>query len=182
MAFPVRRRVASSSVAGSCNHNEHAVRDSDEWNSQYSSITIRPRLDGDQFSHPAYLATLNSMSENAFDVVRDHQTITLSSNAKLQPPVLGKADSEATLFDSSPPALNEKPWSLSRSQTLLSVKRSYHPDQQAFGRRGPKWTTFKWCLFWSASSVFVYGTAAMVCALLTWFRSTSRCLSFPSQD
>jgi hypothetical protein len=176
MAFPVRRRVASTSVTGG--HSEHAARDSSEWISQYSSIALTPRLDGDQFSRPTaampYLVTLNSMSENALDPAGYHPTSTLS-NAKLQPPVLVKTDSEATLFDSdsSPPALKEHPWPLSRCQTLLSAQRSYDSDQQVFRRWARKWTTFKWCLVWSAASVFVYGTATMVCALLTWFKSTS---------
>ena len=161
MAFPVRRRVASSSVAGGYNqHNEPAARDSSEWNSQYSSITLTPRLDGDQFSN---------MSK---DLAGYHPTSMLS-NAKLKTPVLAKTDSEATLFDSSPPAPKEHPWSLSRGPTLLSAQRSYDSNQQVFRRRARKWTTFKWCLVWSAASVFVYGTATMVCALLTWFKSTS---------
>lgn len=171
MAVPIRRRVASSSIAGGCNqHNEHGARDSSEWNSHYSPIALTPRLDGDHFSRPTAampsLVTLNSMSENAFDLAGYHPTRTLS-NAKLQPPVLVKTDSEATLFDSSPPALKEHPWSLSRCQTLLSAQGSY-----GSGRQAQKWTTFKWCLVWSAASVFVYGTATMICALLTWFKST----------
>ena len=183
MAFPVRRRVTNASVAGG-----YAARDSSEWNSQYSSIALTPRLDGDQFSQPTaampYSITLNSMSENEFDLAGYHPTSTLS-NPKLQPPVLVKTNSEATLFDSdesSPPALKGQPWPLSRCQTLLSAQRPCDSDQQVFRRRARKWTTFKWCLVWSAASVFMYGTATMVCALLTWFKSTSWCLSCPSQD
>ncbi|KAJ7505805.1 tetraspanin Tsp2 family [Mycena galericulata] len=33
------------------------------------------------------------------------------------------------------------------------------------------WTGFKWCLLLSVCTVFVYGTAALVCALMTWFRT-----------
>ncbi|PFH54034.1 hypothetical protein AMATHDRAFT_136172 [Amanita thiersii Skay4041] len=33
------------------------------------------------------------------------------------------------------------------------------------------WTTFKKCLVTSILTVFVYGTASLVCALLTWFRT-----------
>ncbi|KAJ6455072.1 tetraspanin Tsp2 family [Mycena vitilis] len=32
------------------------------------------------------------------------------------------------------------------------------------------WTGFKWCLLFSVCTVFVYGAAALVCALMTWFR------------
>jgi hypothetical protein len=34
-----------------------------------------------------------------------------------------------------------------------------------------RWTNFKWCLLFSVLSVFVYGTAGLVCAFMTWFRS-----------
>ncbi|KAJ7626635.1 tetraspanin Tsp2 family [Mycena polygramma] len=32
------------------------------------------------------------------------------------------------------------------------------------------WTVFKWCLLLSVCTVFAYGAAALVCALMTWFR------------
>ncbi|KAK7454629.1 hypothetical protein VKT23_011382 [Stygiomarasmius scandens] len=34
-----------------------------------------------------------------------------------------------------------------------------------------KWTGFKWCLLASVITIFCYGTAAMVCAILTWYRA-----------
>ncbi|KAI0763550.1 hypothetical protein BD413DRAFT_606549 [Trametes elegans] len=34
-----------------------------------------------------------------------------------------------------------------------------------------KWTLHKWCLVLSVCTVLVYGTAGLVCALLTWFRA-----------
>lgn len=34
-----------------------------------------------------------------------------------------------------------------------------------------RWTTFKWCLVLSVSTVFVYGAAGLACAIMTWFRS-----------
>ncbi|KAJ7162934.1 tetraspanin Tsp2 family [Mycena filopes] len=33
------------------------------------------------------------------------------------------------------------------------------------------WTGFKWCLLLSVCTVFTYGAAALVCALMTWFRT-----------
>jgi hypothetical protein len=33
------------------------------------------------------------------------------------------------------------------------------------------WTGFKWCLLLSVCTVFAYGGAALLCALMTWFRS-----------
>lgn len=39
--------------------------------------------------------------------------------------------------------------------------------------RVDRWTVYKWCLFFSICSIFVYGTAGLVCALLTWFKSES---------
>ena len=33
-----------------------------------------------------------------------------------------------------------------------------------------RWTTFKWCLFFSVCTVFVCGIAGLACAILTWFR------------
>lgn len=36
-----------------------------------------------------------------------------------------------------------------------------------------RWTGFKWCLMISVVSVLCYGSAAMICAILTCFRSTS---------
>ncbi|KAJ7062305.1 hypothetical protein C8F01DRAFT_986808, partial [Mycena amicta] len=33
------------------------------------------------------------------------------------------------------------------------------------------WTGFKWCLLLSVSSVFIYGGAALIAALMTWFRT-----------
>ena len=156
MAYPVRRRVASSSVAG-CN-----PQDNNPQESQYSSITLTPRLDGNQFSR------------------LDLKVASLSAtrgNAELQLPVLGRADSEATLVDSSPSTLRGVPWSLSRCQSLSSVD-----NPRAFERQGLQWTTFKWCLVWSTISVFVYGTTTMICALLTWFRSKTPNVSCPSRD
>ncbi|KAJ7644634.1 tetraspanin Tsp2 family [Roridomyces roridus] len=59
--------------------------------------------------------------------------------------------------------------------------RTYTADEAREGLledgRGPAkdvvepWTTFKWCLLLSVSTVFVYGSAALVCALMTWFRT-----------
>lgn len=39
-----------------------------------------------------------------------------------------------------------------------------------------RWTLHKWCLVLSVCTVFVYGTAGLICAILTWFRGSS----FPS--
>ncbi|KAF5367321.1 hypothetical protein D9757_010091 [Collybiopsis confluens] len=36
-----------------------------------------------------------------------------------------------------------------------------------------KWTWFKWCLVVSVTSALCYGSSAMVCAILTWFKSES---------
>ncbi|KAJ7904853.1 hypothetical protein B0H13DRAFT_2233876 [Mycena leptocephala] len=33
------------------------------------------------------------------------------------------------------------------------------------------WTGFKWCLLLSVCTVFAYGGAALLCALMTWFRT-----------
>ncbi|KAJ7068986.1 tetraspanin Tsp2 family [Mycena belliarum] len=33
------------------------------------------------------------------------------------------------------------------------------------------WTGFKWCLLFSVCTVVAYGTAGLVCALMTWFRT-----------
>ncbi|KAJ7196111.1 hypothetical protein GGX14DRAFT_376445 [Mycena pura] len=33
------------------------------------------------------------------------------------------------------------------------------------------WTAFKWCLLFSVCTVFTYGGAALICALMTWFRT-----------
>ncbi|KAI0770672.1 hypothetical protein C8Q74DRAFT_1333987 [Fomes fomentarius] len=37
--------------------------------------------------------------------------------------------------------------------------------------RVDRWTLHKWCLVLSVCTVFVYGTAGFVCAVLTWFRA-----------
>ncbi|KAH9947470.1 hypothetical protein B0H21DRAFT_854140 [Amylocystis lapponica] len=34
-----------------------------------------------------------------------------------------------------------------------------------------RWTPHKWCLLLSVCTVFVYGTAGLVCAILTWYRT-----------
>ncbi|KAF8158418.1 hypothetical protein B0H34DRAFT_782914 [Crassisporium funariophilum] len=34
-----------------------------------------------------------------------------------------------------------------------------------------RWTVFKWCLLFSITTVFAYGTAGLMCALMTWFRT-----------
>ncbi|KAI0365335.1 hypothetical protein BV20DRAFT_954425 [Pilatotrama ljubarskyi] len=34
-----------------------------------------------------------------------------------------------------------------------------------------RWTLHKWCLVLSVSTVFVYGAAGLICAILTWFRA-----------
>ncbi|KAJ7046466.1 tetraspanin Tsp2 family [Mycena alexandri] len=39
------------------------------------------------------------------------------------------------------------------------------------GMDSEPWTGFKWCLLLSVWTVFVYGAAALVCALMTWFRT-----------
>ena len=36
-----------------------------------------------------------------------------------------------------------------------------------------RWTAFKWCLLLSATTVFAYGATALICALMTWFKSQS---------
>ena len=36
-----------------------------------------------------------------------------------------------------------------------------------------RWTAHKWCLVLSVCTVFVYGAAGLVCAVLTWFRGVS---------
>jgi hypothetical protein len=36
-----------------------------------------------------------------------------------------------------------------------------------------RWSTHKWCLLISVSTIFVYGAAGLACAILTWFRSKS---------
>ncbi|KAI9066027.1 hypothetical protein FKP32DRAFT_1566765 [Trametes sanguinea] len=37
--------------------------------------------------------------------------------------------------------------------------------------RVDRWTLHKWCLVLSVCTVFVYGTAGLICAILTWFRA-----------
>ncbi|KAJ7201762.1 tetraspanin Tsp2 family [Mycena rebaudengoi] len=45
-------------------------------------------------------------------------------------------------------------------------------DGRGLGMGSTKpWTGFKWCLFFSVCTVFAYGTAGLVCALMTWFRT-----------
>ncbi|KAJ7726517.1 tetraspanin Tsp2 family [Mycena metata] len=39
------------------------------------------------------------------------------------------------------------------------------------GMDSEPWTGFKWCLLLSVCTVFIYGAAALVCALMTWFRT-----------
>lgn len=34
-----------------------------------------------------------------------------------------------------------------------------------------RWTSFKWCLLFSVMTVFTYGTAGLIYALMTWFNS-----------
>jgi hypothetical protein len=44
-------------------------------------------------------------------------------------------------------------------------------DGQGLGmEKVDKWTSFKWCLLLSVTSVFLYGGGGMVAAILTWFR------------
>lgn len=38
--------------------------------------------------------------------------------------------------------------------------------------RVDRWTAHKWCLFVSVCTLFVYGMAGLICAVLTWFKST----------
>lgn len=35
-----------------------------------------------------------------------------------------------------------------------------------------RWSVHKWCLLLSVSTLLVYGLAGLICAVLTWFRST----------
>jgi hypothetical protein len=39
--------------------------------------------------------------------------------------------------------------------------------------RVDRWTSFKWCLLISMTTVFAYGAAGLVCAIVTWFRGES---------
>jgi hypothetical protein len=39
--------------------------------------------------------------------------------------------------------------------------------------RVERWTSFKWCLLISMTTVFAYGAAGLVCAIVTWFRGES---------
>jgi hypothetical protein len=44
-------------------------------------------------------------------------------------------------------------------------------DGQGLGmEKVDKWTSFKWCLLISVTSVFIYGGGGMAAAILTWFR------------
>lgn len=38
-----------------------------------------------------------------------------------------------------------------------------------------RWSVHKWCLLLSVSTLLVYGLAGLICAVLTWFRSTWTC-------
>ncbi|TDL19743.1 hypothetical protein BD410DRAFT_830183 [Rickenella mellea] len=71
-----------------------------------------------------------------------------------------------------------------RGRRKVSVNPNNHNDSlyaNLEGGAGPgiglgfeavgHWTTFKWLLVISVSSVFVYGTAALVFALLTWYQT-----------
>jgi hypothetical protein len=39
--------------------------------------------------------------------------------------------------------------------------------------RPERWTKHKWCLFFSVCTMYAYGGAGLVCAILTWFRGKS---------
>ncbi|KAJ6584433.1 hypothetical protein B0H19DRAFT_925797 [Mycena capillaripes] len=52
----------------------------------------------------------------------------------------------------------------STSFDLLEDGRGFAMDTEEL------WTVSKWCLLLSVCMVFVYGAAALVCALMTWFR------------
>lgn len=45
-----------------------------------------------------------------------------------------------------------------------------------------EWTVFRWCLLFSVSTVFVYGTTGLICAIMTWFRSQSSIPNAISSD
>jgi hypothetical protein len=47
-------------------------------------------------------------------------------------------------------------------------------DGQGLGSsRAAHWTVFKWCLLLSVTTLFAYGAAGLICALMTWFKSQS---------
>lgn len=63
----------------------------------------------------------------------------------------------------------------------LPVLNRYGCETRAYASAGSsragtyrpgRWTPHKWCLFLSLCSLFAYGLASLVCALLTWFRGT----------
>lgn len=51
--------------------------------------------------------------------------------------------------------------------TILELEEGYSLGLDKIDR----WTRFKWCLMVSVITVLCYGSGAMICAILTWFRS-----------
>ncbi|KAG5644548.1 hypothetical protein DXG03_008203 [Asterophora parasitica] len=56
---------------------------------------------------------------------------------------------------------------LELSQAIVTAME----EGQGMGEDVQTWTTFKWCLLLSVSSVFAYGAIGLVCAIMTWFRT-----------
>ncbi|KAJ3936045.1 MAG: hypothetical protein NXY57DRAFT_886719 [Lentinula lateritia] len=51
--------------------------------------------------------------------------------------------------------------------TILELEEGYSLGLDKIDR----WTRFKWCLMVSVITVLCYGSGAMICAILTWFRT-----------
>ena len=162
MTFPVRRRIASSTMARVGRLGTHTTL------VEPHTVPRRPSLQFSIAHHQSGTSVSSTLAPSTFNTIKRKITF---GDAKFQPLVLDKTDSEATLCISD--TSSKRPYSFSRCQTVMKDASYAERSCDRYARKEKEWTTFKWCLVWSVSSVFVYGTATLVCALLTWFRSKS---------
>ncbi|KAM6494286.1 Tetraspanin family domain containing protein [Amanita muscaria] len=108
------------------------------------------------------------MSENQHATPGSHYA-RISATAKNSTSALSRTDSDATLNDSNRAVSSWNASSHYLARNSPTPRRTGHYQSQ-YGL-SEKWTIPKWCLVFSSFSVFVYGSAALICALLTWFRT-----------
>ncbi|KAF9068586.1 hypothetical protein BDP27DRAFT_1223957 [Rhodocollybia butyracea] len=63
-------------------------------------------------------------------------------------------------------------WRNRKGASIIRETRSQLEENYSLGiDKIDRWTRFKWCLMISVATVLCYGSAAMICAILTWFRT-----------
>lgn len=141
-----------------------------------------PRLFSTRAAHrPSPLGRASSTRSAASSTSSCSTVVTSCSNGSIHPsriprrPPLGSTLSSRDKFTKKFP----RPQNVRTGSSFAAEKQAFPASVMEEGEglgieRVNRWTVYKWCLLVSVSTVFVYGMAGLICAMMTWFGSALR--------